>query len=264
MVTVKRTKTRGYSERVVRVTMGALRWSRRLGFGRLAYGVTTALVAPGVSFIAGYLNRLTVVGRERVPAGGGYLFLSNHQSMLEGHTIAVALLPRRAWFPSKAEFYTTVLRAFLYTLGTGLHAIPVRRGERDMQAVRLMRELLASGESILLFPEGTRSRDGRLGPGKPGVGALVIDTGAPVIPVYVSGFGGGSQASRFGRELLVYFGRPTSLTEGLEDQTPHASRRIVADRAMEAIHALAAEAHGEGLIDELPELRRLPALRSSE
>ena len=56
-----------------------------------------------------------------------------------------------------------------------------------MEAVAFMESLLRSGENILLFPEGTRSRDGSLLPGKPGVGGLVLDTRAPVVPVFLGG-----------------------------------------------------------------------------
>lgn len=126
---------------------------------------------------------LRVSGAEHVPPSGPALIVSNHQSILDPPLIGGATR-RRIYFLAKAELFRIPVFGWLIR---ALHARPVRREGSDPRALKTAARLLTEGKALLVFPEGTRSRDGRLGEGKPGVGMLAVTSGAPVVPAYVSG-----------------------------------------------------------------------------
>jgi 1-acyl-sn-glycerol-3-phosphate acyltransferase len=126
---------------------------------------------------------LRVRGAEHVPASGPALIVSNHQSILDPPVIGGAAR-RQIYFLAKAELFRIPMFGSLIR---ALHARPVRREGSDPGALRTAAQLLGEGKALLVFPEGTRSLNGRLGEGKPGVGMLAVTSGAPVVPVYVSG-----------------------------------------------------------------------------
>jgi 1-acyl-sn-glycerol-3-phosphate acyltransferase len=127
--------------------------------------------------------RLRVRGAEHIPSSGPALIVSNHQSILDPPVIGGAAR-RQIYFLAKAELFRIPLFGWLFR---ALHARPVRREGSDPGALRTAALLLEEGKALLVFPEGTRSLDGRLGEGKPGVGMLAVTSGAPVVPAYVSG-----------------------------------------------------------------------------
>jgi len=127
--------------------------------------------------------KLRVRGAEHIPSSGPALIVSNHQSILDPPVIGGAAR-RQIYFLAKAELFQIPLFGWLFR---ALHARPVRREGSDPGALRTAALLLEEGKALLVFPEGTRSLDGRLGRGKPGVGMLAITSGAPVVPAYVSG-----------------------------------------------------------------------------
>lgn len=126
---------------------------------------------------------LSVRGAEHVPSSGPALIVSNHQSILDPPLIGGATR-RRIYFLAKAELFRIPVFGWLIR---ALHARPVRREGSDPRALKTAARLLKEGKALLVFPEGTRSLDGRLGEGKPGVGMLAVTSGAPVVPAYVSG-----------------------------------------------------------------------------
>jgi 1-acyl-sn-glycerol-3-phosphate acyltransferase len=126
---------------------------------------------------------LRVRGAEHIPSSGPALIVSNHQSILDPPVIGGAAR-RQIYFLAKAELFRIPLFGWLFW---ALHARPVRREGPDPRALRTAALLLEEGKALLVFPEGTRSLDGRLGEGKPGVGMLAVTSGAPVVPAYVSG-----------------------------------------------------------------------------
>ena len=127
--------------------------------------------------------RLRVTGAEHVPATGPALLVSNHQSLLDPPLIGGST-PRQIFFLAKAELFRIPLFGrFIHAL----HARPVRREGSDPRALKTAARLLEEGKALLVFPEGTRSLDGRLGEAKPGVGMLAVMTGVPVVPTYISG-----------------------------------------------------------------------------
>ena len=126
---------------------------------------------------------LSVRGAEHVPSSGPALIVANHQSILDPPLIGGATR-RQIYFLAKAELFRIPVFGWLIR---ALHARPVRREASDPRALKTAARLLKEGKALLVFPEGTRSLDGRLGEGKPGVGMLAVTSGAPVVPAYVSG-----------------------------------------------------------------------------
>lgn len=135
-----------------------------------------------VAFMRAWFG-LRVRGVENIPSSGPALIVSNHQSILDPPLIGGATR-RQIYFLAKAELFRIPVFGRLIR---ALHARPVRREGADPGALRTAAQLLEEGKALLVFPEGTRSLDGRLGQGKPGVGMLAVTSGAPVVPAYVSG-----------------------------------------------------------------------------
>lgn len=126
---------------------------------------------------------MTVSGRRNVPRSGGVIIACNHISNLDPPVLGSAV-PRRASFMAKAELFTS--RAgefFLPRLG----AFPVNRDSVDTAALRTALAELERGRALIVFPEGTRSHDGRMLPLKAGVGLIAARSGAPVLPAFMWG-----------------------------------------------------------------------------
>ena len=153
-------------------------------------------------------GRLRVYGRDRVPMTGGCVYACNHFHWLDPAALGAAS-PRTVYFMAKMEAHRvpglgTMIRAF----GT----FPVRRGESDREAVRMMRKIVHDGHALGLFAEGTRQRSGVPGEVQPGAAMVALQEGVPVIPVAVHG----SYTWKPGnfRPVSIAFGRPMAF-EGL-------------------------------------------------
>jgi 1-acyl-sn-glycerol-3-phosphate acyltransferase len=122
------------------------------------------------------------MGREHVPPGA-VILASNHRSFLDPFVVGICL-NRPVYFVAKKELFDKRLVGwFLNALG----AFPIRRGESDEESVETAKQILARGDALVIFPEGTRIREGSLGRAKRGVGRLALESGAPVVPVAVHG-----------------------------------------------------------------------------
>jgi 1-acyl-sn-glycerol-3-phosphate acyltransferase len=142
-----------------------------------------------------------------VPAEGPVLIVANHSSVLDPPLVG-GMCPRQLTFLAKAELFRIPgFGGLIHRLG----ARPLRREGADPSALRTARRVLAEGKALLVFPEGTRGEEGRLREAKPGAALLAVQSGATVVPVYVSGSG---RAWPRGRRLprpakvVVTFGAP--------------------------------------------------------
>jgi len=146
---------------------------------RFVYWTTRAILqAGGQPYF-----RLKRIGRELVPKSGPVIFASNHRSFLDPFAIAT-LVRSPVYFVAKKELFRKRLQAWwLNALG----AFPVRRGMSDVDMIETATAILARGESVVIFPEGTRVRPGPLGKPRRGVGRLAVETGVPVVPVAIIG-----------------------------------------------------------------------------
>jgi len=153
------------------------------------------------------LFRLEVHGREQVPAAGPLLLVSNHVSLLDPPIVGGAA-PRDLHYLAKEELFGVPVLGWLIRR---LNARPVKRDGADGRALKTGLRLLRDGRALLVFPEGTRGVEGRLGEGKPGAGMLAVMSGAPVVPVHVSGSGRALPAGRVvprPAKVRVRFGPP--------------------------------------------------------
>jgi len=147
--------------------------------------------------------RVEVAGLERVPADRPLLLACNHQSNWDPPLVGCCL-PREISFVAKRQLFANpALGGLLRALG----AIPIDRSGVDRRALKEIRARLAAGRSVLLFPEGTRSRDGRLGEPRGGLGLIVDGIDVDVLPVCLLGT---LQPARLGRRprVRVEFGAP--------------------------------------------------------
>jgi 1-acyl-sn-glycerol-3-phosphate acyltransferase len=127
------------------------------------------------------LSRLYVTGVENVPATGGVILAINHRSMLDG-PLVFGFVPRPVSCLVKAEAFETRMRTILVNAGQ----IPVVRDTVDPRPVRLCLEIVRNDGVIGVYPEGSRG-DGLVRTAKPGVGWFALRSGAPVVPVAVTG-----------------------------------------------------------------------------
>ena len=188
------------------------------------------------------LFRVERHGIEHMPSTGPVLIVANHSSFLDPPLVG-AMAPRQLTFLSKAELFRV---PFLGWLITRLGAYPVKREGADMAAFRTTQRALTEGRAVLIFPEGTRGDEGELRPAKPGAALLAVQSGVPVVPVYVRGSG---RAWPRGRRLpqpakvVVTFGPPLRFQRAVgpqrKTQYETASREMMA-----AIGALKDRASG--------------------
>jgi 1-acyl-sn-glycerol-3-phosphate acyltransferase len=174
-----------------------------------------AVLKPIAVALMRLLFRLEVVNAGLVPATGPVLLVSNHVSVLDPPLVGGAA-PRPLVFMAKEELFRIPLFGRLIR---ALNARPVRRDGSDMRALKAALAVLAEGHAILVFPEGTRGEEGgTLREGKPGVGMLAVLSGAPVVPVFVSGSGAALPRGRAlprPTKVRVSFGPPlTFKSEG--------------------------------------------------
>lgn len=149
--------------------------SRRLA---LTYTVVRCLIR----LVMRLLTRTSIEGLELLPRAGPGILVSNHIDAIDPGILCGAL-PRLIAFMSKVENDRGMMRLFLWMTG----ALTVRRGAADRRAFTLAEQALAQGRLVCIFPEGTRHTDAVLGEGRGGAALLALQSGAPIIPVAITG-----------------------------------------------------------------------------
>jgi len=192
-----------------------------------------------IGFYASLLNRFVVKGAANIPARGGVLLASNHISGYETVFLPWAVIRQHPlqmlWAPAKEELFEN---PFLRLLYSSWGAFPVRR-KRDVKAAGVLNDLLRD-QKVMLFPEGTRHRDGRLGAGNRGVGKIIYDTHPTVIPTALIGLNNWKFPG-FGQPAMVVFGPALDFSDLYQLEDCKETHNLIVGRVMQAIAGLLQE-----------------------
>lgn len=209
----------------------------------------TALIRWVLAPLARLVYRPTVIGAANVPLDGPVIIAANHLSAVDTGVIPL-VTPRKVAFLSKEEYFNQrgikgrFVAAFLSALGY----VPVDRenAHAALAALTAARNVLDADGAFGIYPEGTRSLDGRLHRGHTGVAQLALSTGAPVVPVGLIGTDEmqpvGSRIPRLAR-ITVRFGEPMHFTRYDDMASSPAIRRAVTDEIMYAILELSGQTY---------------------
>jgi glycerol-3-phosphate dehydrogenase (NAD(P)+) len=155
------------------------RRARERGVNPFVYWIVRAILQPFFHIYFRY-NR---IGREHIPAHGPVIIASNHRSFLDPFVIGT-MARRPMYYVAKSELFR---HRFVSWILSSLGAFPVARGTGDADMIETVKAILARGDIVLMFPEGTRIRPGALAKPRRGVGRLALETGAPVVPMALIG-----------------------------------------------------------------------------
>ena len=180
--------------------------------------------------------RLNVEGASNIPMDGPLVIASNHLSLLDPPVIGVAAT-RKVHFMAKQELFVPILGDIYKALG----AFPVRRGGADRAAIKHGIDILKDNKVLAIFPEGTRSKTGKLGKAEPGALMMASKAMATIVPCCVIGTDYGRQG-RLWPKVTVRFGKPIPFPkdamvnkEFLHEMTETLMQRIAALQAGEKV-----------------------------
>ena len=186
--------------------------------------------------------RLRVQGLEHVPRQGGVVLASNHLSMLDTLVIPYSINrdhgPQIVWAPAKEElFRAPIVSFFLNSWGV----FPVRRGKNDLRGIRRILTHMRNGK-MMIFPEGTRSRDGRLQAGNRMLGKIIYQARPVVIPTLLAGtdrvWGASQRWPRWRAPVSLRYGKPLDLQPYYQRPDSKENAEAIVKEIMGAIAAL--------------------------
>jgi 1-acyl-sn-glycerol-3-phosphate acyltransferase len=209
----------------------------------MLYEVVHAVVPPAAKLIW----RPHVEGLDNIPPTGPVIVASNHLSFADSVVIPF-VVPRRVAFLAKRDYFTGtgIKGALVRGWFEGIGMVPVDRDDNKsaLDSLNVALEVLAQGEAFGIYPEGARSRDGRLYRGRTGVAHLALTSGSPVVPVGLIGTDRlqpiGASVPRVVR-VTVRFGKPLDFSGRLEGVPAGRARREVTDEIMAAIQTLSGQ-----------------------
>jgi 1-acyl-sn-glycerol-3-phosphate acyltransferase len=189
-------------------------------------------------------------GRRYVPRRGSVILASNHLSFAD-HFFGPLPVPRKVVFLAKAEYFTkpglTGLLSKAFFSGTGQIPIDRTGGEASEEALRSGLRVLAEGKVLGIYPEGTRSRDGRLYKGRTGVARLALESCAPVVPCAMIGTFEFLPSGSFRPDIRirpgVIFGEPMDFSRYAGQEGDRDVLRAVTDEIMQAIQKLSGQVY---------------------
>lgn len=191
-----------------------------------------------------FFGRPKVFGAEHIPRKGGAIIASNHLAVADSFYMPL-MIRRRVTFPAKQEYFTTpgvkgkAMKFFFSAAGQ----VPIDRssGTAAQAALATCKRLLAEGDLVGIYPEGTRSPDGRLYRGKTGVARMALEAGVPVIPVAMVGTDAvnppGTRMLRRGH-IKVIFGAPMDFSDLREKSGNVTAERAITDQILAEIARL--------------------------
>jgi len=203
------------------------------------YPVAKAVLRPCFSF--GW--NIEVEGRDHVPAAGGAIIAPNHISVLDSFFVP-SVLPRRITYVGKAEYMDSWKTRYIFP---AIGMVPIDRsgGNAASAALDTAASILGEGELFGIYPEGTRSRDGKLHKGHTGVARLALRTGCPIIPVGLQGtievMPPDARFPKLFQKVRVRIGRPIDVTRYLDRADDRMVLRQIADEVMYEIRVLSGQ-----------------------
>jgi 1-acyl-sn-glycerol-3-phosphate acyltransferase len=157
--------------------------------------------------VAVLVYRVRYTGRENIPVTGGVLVVSNHQSHFDPPLVGIGCWRRMNYVARESLFSFRPFGWYLKSVG----AIPIDRDGLGLSGIKESLKLLKKGEMVLIFPEGTRTRDGEVGPFRPGFTTLAARSNAAILPVAIEGaFQVWPRTKKFPGmgKIRVHFGEP--------------------------------------------------------
>jgi 1-acyl-sn-glycerol-3-phosphate acyltransferase len=219
------------------------------------YAVLHTVVPP----VAKAVWRPTVTGVENIPRTGGVIIASNHLSFADSLVIPI-LSPRKVHFLAKSDYFTGagVKGRLQKAWFEGMGMLPVDRDDPKaaLGSLDTAMAVLGRGGAFGLYPEGTRSRDGRLYRGRTGVAHLALTAGVPVVPVGITGTDKLQPIdARFPKvvPISVAFGTPIQVAGRYDGVAPGKARRQITDEIMTAIQALSGQEEAGVYNDRAPD-----------
>lgn len=185
-----------------------------------------------VWFIYKVYYKISFEGLENIPQDKSCVYASNHRSYADPVFITIPVKKRFAYMAKEELFKGNKFFKFIIEM---MGAFPVVRGSGDMSVITTSVEKLESGRNLVIFPEGTRSKDGKVGKGKTGVAMIAAKSGRDVVPVGIVYEG----ELKFRKKVTVKFGEPIS-AEKLhisEDASPK-ELKVIKKEIMDAITTL--------------------------
>jgi len=200
---------------------------------RKGVGWTYTFVRILVSLPALLIYRTRAIGTENVPKSGALVLAPNHFSQMD-HFFVGLYLRRKIRFMAKSQMFGPPVLTYIYKHGG---VFPVRRGHHDEESFKTAFTILDQDEMLLVYAEGGRSRSGKLGEVKPGIGRIALESGAPVVPVAIHG---SAKVRRWKRlrfpKVTVRFGEPLSFPA---EEAPSRERQLeVAEKIFAPVRAM--------------------------
>ena len=223
------------------------------------YPVARAVLTP--IFKASW--RIHATGKEHVPATGGAIICPNHVSVLDSFFVPL-VLPRRITYVGKAEYMDDWKTKFLFP---AMGMIPIDRsgGDAAQAALDAASGILERGELFGIYPEGTRSRSGKLHRGHTGAARLALRTGAPIVPVGLVGTREvqppDAKLPQPFRPVWVRIGRPVQPGKDPERMGDHRLLRQITDEVMFEIGALSGQTYVDEYANKKPDETAIPRQR---
>ena len=235
----------GSNRRAVRPLPSELTQGARPGFDRALHRASLRSVG---ALYRGYFGLRTPSANGHFPRNVPYILAANHASHLDLGAILTALsgaagrgeAERLHVLGARDYFFDHWFKTWFFS--RCFNVVPIRRDRTGVDGLRAAKSILASGEPVLIFPEATRSRTGRMQAFKPGLGLLALEAQVPIVPAYIHGTYQALPAGRFmprRTQLAVRFGAPIAVprSAGLVNKEEHV--RHIADEVRRAIESLA-------------------------
>ena len=162
----------------------------------------------------GIIFRTKVIGAENIPAGGAFILAANHVSNWDPPFLGT-FIRREVCYMGKEELFKNPVMA---QICRWLHVFPVKRGAADKTAVKTALKILKGGGCLGIFPEGTRSKTGKIGRAESGVSLIAAMTGAPIIPAAIVNTEKIFSREKFFPQPAVVYGSPMKFTGSTKDK----------------------------------------------